>query len=160
MRMGRGHGCVMVYTIALICSRDYPILWVLHLWWLLCLHPFHEEVGEGLGLDRSSGDVANIEPVELEGPLRDAPGRIPIPDDLVEGHNGHHRHGMQFEVVDHLPFGDENRLKQHLDMWVSCLELCHTSLTKYTSISTLSTCPSLSLSTTSVALTTWVVATT
>lgn len=62
-----------------------PILQALHQWWLLCLRPFQDNVDEGLGLDCGSGDVANVEPVELEGPLRDAPVRVPILDNLAEG---------------------------------------------------------------------------
>jgi hypothetical protein len=87
------------------------------------LSPFYDKVIKGLGLDRSSENVADVEPVELEGPFRDASGRIPVTDDLAKGCRGHHRHRVSVEVVDQLPLGDENCIEQFLDLRVVSLGL-------------------------------------
>lgn len=63
-----------------------------------------------MGLDRSPEDVANVKPIELEGPFCYPPGCISIVDDFAKGCRGHHRHGVLVEVVDQLPLEDEDHI--------------------------------------------------
>lgn len=55
----------------------------------MCLHPFRDEVDGSLRLDRGSGDIVDVKPVELERPFRDASGHILITDDFTKGCHGH-----------------------------------------------------------------------
>lgn len=52
--------------------------------------PFYDKVSQDLRLDHSSGDVANVKFVELEGPLSDASEHVMIADDFVERSRGHY----------------------------------------------------------------------
>ena len=49
------------------------------------LRPFRDKVDGHLRLDHCSGDVADVEFVEIEGPFCDALERILIAHDLTKG---------------------------------------------------------------------------
>lgn len=59
------------------------------------LCPLRNKVGKRLGIDRNSGDVADVVSIELEGPFRDASRRIPIVHDLAKGHRRYHGCGSK-----------------------------------------------------------------
>lgn len=52
--------------------------------------PFHDKVGQGLTLDRDPRDIANVESVELNGPIHDASAHIAVADDLAKVCRGDH----------------------------------------------------------------------
>jgi hypothetical protein len=56
----------------------------------LGFHPFYNKVSQDLRLDHISRDVANVEFVELEGPLSDASERVTMADDFAERSRGHY----------------------------------------------------------------------
>lgn len=70
--------------------------------------PFRDKVGQGLRLYGSPRDVANVESVELNGPIQDASAHIAVADDLTKGCRGDHRHGMSIKIVYHFFLGDED----------------------------------------------------
>lgn len=62
-----------------------PVFRVLDRGWCLRFCPLCDKVGQGLRFDRSSGDVAEVEHIEFERPLHDAPRSVAVADDFTEG---------------------------------------------------------------------------
>ena len=78
----------------------------------MLLSPFYHEIDEGLSLDHGAGGIRDVEAHELERPLGDVAGGLPIVDDVPQATRGYDHNRVAIKVMPELQLANEYGIEE------------------------------------------------